>query len=110
MEGSHQILKYITECTPKTTWELTSMITLILKARCSLFSMQSSTTLLTCLRPLNDPIAATVFPYSFQGRTKSQKWHFKKKKVQGYISKNFYGTKDYQGENLNKYVAASQYL
>lgn len=43
----------------------TSVFTLIWYTGCILFCMQSSTIFLTCFKPLNEPIAATVLPYTF---------------------------------------------
>lgn len=68
-------------------------MTLIWYTGCILFCMQSSTILLTCFKPLNEPIAATVLPYSI---TKSDlAFHFiycnpkkKNKAIQSQISKN----------------------
>lgn len=40
-----------------------TLFTLIWKTGCSLFWMHSSTILLTCFKPLIEPMAATVFPY-----------------------------------------------
>lgn len=55
----------------KITQTCFQLFTLILYTGCILFSMHSSTTFLTCLRPLNDPMAATVFPYFYQQRKHS---------------------------------------
>lgn len=44
--------------------------TLIWYTGCNLFSTQSSTIFLTCFKPLYEPIAATVFPYTIMSKMK----------------------------------------
>lgn len=89
--GNHQILKYknrMVHTKIKTPGKFTSMVTLILNTGCCLFNMQSSTTLLTCLRPLNVPIAETVYPCAFTNSKKLKGLHYnKKKKEKGCIRK-----------------------
>lgn len=79
--GNHQIVKYknrMVHIKIKTPGKFSSMVTLILNTGCCLLNMQSSTTFLTCLRPLNVPIAETVFPCAFTNSKKLNELHFNK--------------------------------
>lgn len=59
-------LKGLQKKTPITVETECQAFTLIWYTGCILFFMQSSTIRLTCFKPLNEPIAATVFPYTYQ--------------------------------------------
>lgn len=81
---------------------------------CILFCIQSSTTLRTCFRPLNEPIAATVFPCSFKRKMRQskngtnwnrkyirQEWLYWLIRLDGRILTTMY---------LNKNIASCQYF